>query len=283
MSYQPPYPPGPPAGRSTPIPGSGGALTPSEFLGSTPTTTDIPGSGPPPTPTPFPYGRPPQPPRKKSFNWGFWIMTVIIVGSTLLGIGAAVWGVIKANDAVDHANQAADDAVDIADEYTDPQLSDNDRAALSLTTEQYLWEGAAMYQLVAAFDNGIIGSPTMFTEVDFYSDYGFAVAQNPQLPDHLDRYSWRVGQIDAPDPESNDADAPSKVFSINDMDWAVLATVVQQAPGMLNVEQGEIIYVSVSRDMFQDGAPVVGRIYVSGPRSSGFVEVGADGTVLRTS
>lgn len=278
MSFQPPYPPGPPSGRSTPIPGSSGALTPSEFLGSTPTPTDIPGS---PTMPVIPTM--PQPARKKSRNWGFSFMMLIIVGSTLLGIGAAVWGVMKANDAVDHANQVTEDAIDIADEYTDPRLSDNDRAALSLSSEQYLWEGAAMYQLMSTFDSNIVGVPTMFTEVDFYSDYGFAVAQNPQLPDHLDRYSWRVGQIDTPEPQTNDADAPNKVFSINDMDWAVLATVVQQTPGLLNVEQGEIIYVSVSRDMFTDGAPVIARIYVSGPRSSGFVEVAADGTVLRTS
>ncbi len=283
MSFQPPYPPGPPAGRSTPIPGSSGALTPSEFLGSTPTPTDIPGSAPQPTPNPYQYGTPSQPVRKKSRNWGFSFMMLIIVGSTLLGIGAAVWGVMKANDAVDKANEVTNDAVDLADEYTDPHLSDNDRAALSLTTEQYLWEGAAMYQLVAAFDKGIVGTPTMFTEVDFYSDYGFAVAQNPQLPDHLDRYGWRVGQIDAPEPMSNDADAPSKVFSISDMDWAVLATVVAEAPQLLNVEQGELIYVSVSRDVFAEGNPVVARIYISGPRSSGYIEVGADGTVLRTS
>lgn len=283
MSFQPPYPPGPPAGRSTPIPGGGGALTPSEFLGSTPTPTDLPAGGPPPPITAFPYGMPPQAPRKKSRNWGFSFMMLIIVGSTLLGIGAAVWGVMQANDAVDDAEQATNDALDLADEYTDPHLSDNDRAALSLTTEQYLWEGAAMYQLMVALDGGIIGTPTMFTEVDFYSDFAFAVAQNPQQPDHLDRYSWRIGQIETPTPQSNDADAPTKVFGINDMDWAVLATVVAEAPRVLNVEQGELVYVSVSRDMFTEGNPVVARIYISGPRSSGYMEVAADGTVLRTS
>ena len=39
-------------------------------------------------------------------------------------------------------------------------------------------------------------------------------------------------------------------------------------------------YVFVSRDMFLDGTPVVARIYVDGPRSSGYIEVDGQGNIL---
>jgi hypothetical protein len=296
MSYQPPFPSGPQPGRSTPIPGGGprstpigdgpfsapaqdGPPTPSEFLGGvTPTDMPPPGAmgqfG-----VPQPFGMPPtyqRPKAKRSF--GGCLLTLIIVGATAGGIGAAVWGVMKAKDTVD---KVSTNAQHIADEYSDERLSDNDRAALGLTDgEQYLWEGMGMGKVALVLDAAIPGTPTMFTEIDFYTDYSFATAQNPQLPDHLDRYGWRVGEVSTPEPQSNDADAPGKVFNVTDVNWSAIAQAVLDAPRELNVEEGKVSYVFVSRDMFADGTPVVARIYVDGPRSSGYVEVDSAGNVL---
>ena len=151
---------------------------------------------------------------------------------------------------------------------------------LGLTTEQYLWEGQGMAKLAAALDDGIAGTPTNFTEIIIFTDYASATAQNPQLLDHLDRYGWRVGKIDTPTPMSNDPDAAAKVFTINDMNWDALTAAVAEAPRTLNVEEGVLSHVIVTRSVFIEGNPLVGRIYVTGPRSSGYIEVDINGTVL---
>ncbi len=292
MSYQPPFSSGPQPGRSTPIPGNGprstpigdgpfsapqdGPPTPSEFLGTaTPTNMPPPGTmGQFGVPQPFGMPQPYQASAKKRRSFGGCLLTIIILGATAAGIGAAVWGVMKANDAVDKATSTAD-------EYSDERLSNNDREVLGLTGgEQYMWEGEAMAKVAAAFDAAIPGTPTMFTEMNFYTDYSFTTAQNPQLPDHLDRYGWRVGEVSAPEAQSNDDEAPGKVFSVDEMDWALLAEIVAEAPRELDVEQGTVSYVFVSRDMFLDGTPVVARIYVDGPRSSGYIEVDGQGNIL---
>ncbi len=228
---------------------------------------------------PQPFGVPPtyqRPKSKRSF--GGCLLTLIIVGSIAAGIGAAVWGVMKAKDSVD---KVTNDAQNVANEYSDERLSDNDRAALGLTDgEQYLWEGMGMGKLALAFDAAIAGTPTMFTEINFYTDYSFATAQNPQLPDHLDRYGWRIGEVSTPEAQSNDGDAPAKVFNVTDVSWSAIAEAVLDAPRELSVEQGTVSYVFVSRDMYTDGTPVVARIYVDGPRSSGYIVVDGQGNIL---
>ncbi|MDO8389152.1 MAG: hypothetical protein Q7V57_01585 [Actinomycetota bacterium] len=282
MSYEPPFPPGGQRPRSTPIPGDvpfqspiqDAPPTPAEFLGA-PTPTDL---APPmhdaravPTNTVnlVPHGR------KSRGGAGMLVMAIIVI-SMVIGIGAAVWGVIQATKTVETASNTAD-------EYSNPQLSDNDREALGLVDgEHYLWEGGAPAALAVVLDGAIPGTPTNFTSIDLYTDYSFATAQDPTRPDRLDRYSWRIGEVGAPEPQQNDATAPSKVFTITDMNWGLLAQRVAEAPSVLNVEDGEVTYVFVSRDSFDDAAPVVARIYVTGPRSSGYLVVGADGTILES-
>lgn len=277
MSAQPPFPPGGPRPRSTPIPGepfgapSDGPLTPSQFLG-TPMPTDLPApmSGHQQVAAPTVQL---QPARRRSA--GGWIVMAIIIGSIVVGVGVAVVGVVQTKRTVDKVTSSAN-------EYSDPTLSKHDRSVLGLTgNERYLWEGDGPRSVSAMLDGAIPGSPTNFTAIDIYTDYAIVTAQNPVKPDHLDTYQWRVGEVGLPGPQPNDADAPSKAFTIADMDWVALAPVIQDAPRLLNVESGTVSYVFISRDTFTDGAPVVARVYVTGPRSSGYVVVGADGTVLQ--
>jgi hypothetical protein len=133
---------------------------------------------------------------------------------------------------------------------------------------------------MATVDNGIAGQPTAFTQVGLYSDYAIATAQNPTLPDHLDQYMWRTGSLGSGDPQSNDPDAASKVFTVADVNWAAIGALTANAASLSAVEQGEVSYVLVSRDSFTEGGPVVIRVYVNGPRGSAYIEAGADGTVI---
>lgn len=265
MSYQPPFPPDGQRPRSTPIPGDtsqDGPPTPSEFLG-----TSVPTD----TPPPIRLRR-----TRRRGNAKFLAPVVIAIGVAVLGIAVAVWG-------INQARTKGRAAITTANEYSDPRLSDRDRASLGLTgDEQYLWQGEAMVTVTSVFDDLLPGQPTQYTELDFFTDFAIATAQNPAKPDHLDSYTWRMGHITGPEPEQNDADAPSKVFTAADVDWAAISAVADTAASVLQVEQGAVAYVLVSRDSFTEGAPVIVRIYVTGPRGSRYMEVAADGTVLRT-
>ncbi len=282
MSYQPPFPPSGQPPRSTPIP--------SDMFQA---PQDMPGNGAPPTPAAFlgnqssqpqmPYGQMPAMPHIPEMASAAFmaprrsrsgLLTLFILLMVLVPVGIGAWAVYKAVNTVNKA-------IDTTDDLVDSHLSDNDRTALGLSgNEQNLFEGAAPAALVTALDNGLPGQPTAFTEIDLYGDYAIATAQNPTLPDHLDRYMWRTGTLGSGDPQTNDADAPSKVFTIADVQWNAIGSLVAQAAALSNVEQGEVSYVLVSRDYFTDGAPIKIRVYVNGPRGSAYIEAAADGTVI---
>ena len=257
MSYQMPPTGGPP--RSTPIPGQ---------------STPIPGTGPAqfqgvPTPGVFLGGQgaeaPPPVKVKKNRNWGFWFTALLIVGGTLAGIGAAVWGVFVAKDAVDKANN-----------ITIPNLSgDGSDSGVS----ELIGGGPAA--TVAVLDAGIPGDPTNFIEIILYPGYSFGTAQDPIKPDHIDRYMLQSGTLEAPDPQTNDPDAPNKVFTIDAVDWTAIAALAADAPRVAAVEEGEVSHIIIDRDIFTDVHDIVVRIYLTGPRGSAFIEATADGTVLR--
>ncbi|MGB8858645.1 MAG: hypothetical protein WCC60_05290 [Ilumatobacteraceae bacterium] len=277
MSYQPPFPTGGQPPRSTPIsgemfqapPSAGAPPTPGQYLG-----TQAPQPQMPQMPQ-MPQGMPTIAfPSRPSRGWLGWLITLIILG----GVGIGSWAIYKA---VSKAANVANDAVNNANEVSDPHLSTNDRSALGLTgNEQFLYDGAAMAAVTTVLDNGIAGQPTAFTQIGLYSDYAIATAQNPTLPDHLDQYTWRTGKLGSGSPQSNDAEAPTKVFTIDQVQWAAVSAVVANAVPLSKVEEGEISYVLISRDSFTDGAPVVVRIYVNGPRASAYIQVAADGTVI---
>ena len=198
-------------------------------------------------------------------------MILLTLGGVGVGVWAAVKGVSTANDATERANQ-----------LSDPHLSNDDRTALGLTGgEQNLWEGEGMARMAAVFDASIAGEPTNFTQITFYSDYSFAIAQHPTVPNQLDQYGWRLGVVDPPTPQSNDDDAPNMVFTIDQVNWSAIAGVAAQANSLLGITDGEISHIMVDKGIFSDGNVTV-RIYVTSPRASGYIEVAADGTVLAT-
>jgi len=265
MSYQPPFPPGDNRPRSTPIPGDS-FIAPPMQESVPPTVSAFLGSNAPTQPA-F------VAPRRRR-HWGSAIISLIIIAGIVAGIAAAVTGVMKAKDSVTNAlNQG--------NELSDPNLSNNDRESLGLTgNEQTIFQGGAPGAVAAAFDTAIAGEPTMFLEMLLYPDYAFATAQNSTLPDHFDRFGWRSGTVGSPSPEQNDAESATAVFSIDQVNWAGLTALVADAVNLTKVEQGAVTHVSVGRNTFSAELAIVVRVYVSGPRSSAFIEADANGTVI---
>ena len=265
MSYQMPPTGGPPRstpipGQSTPIPGTGpsgsfGVQTPGAFLGSQGV------EAPPPVKV------------KKDRNWGFWIVAALIVLPTVVGVGAAIWGALAAKDAVDKAN-------DVIDTISIPNFPGDGTGDSGDTGVSQLLDGGPA-ATVAALDAGIPGDPTNFVEIILYPGYAFGTAQDPVRPERIDRYQWQDGALGAPAPQTNDPDAASKVFTIDAVQWDVIAALAADAPRLASVEEGEVTHIAITRDLFTDVHDVVVRIYMSGPRGNAFIEATPDGTILR--
>jgi hypothetical protein len=195
----------------------------------------------------------------------------------VVGIGAAVWGIFIAKDAVDKANDTIDD-ITISD-FSIPDPSGGDGSGDGGGVSLLIGDGPAA--TVAALDAGIIGDPTNFTEIVLYPGYAFGTAQDPTRPERIDRYQLQSGAVGAGAPQTNDPEAASKVFTIDVVDWGALAALAADAPRLAVVEEGEVTHIIIARDIFTEVHDVVLRVYVSGPRSSAFIEATADGTILR--
>ena len=221
-------------------------------------------------PQPSPLVAPPMKRRR-----GCGLVGTIIVLAMLAGVAGAVYGVLKTRDKIEKALDQSDNNGLVE------TLSDDDREALALTGgEQTLFEGGAPGALAGTLDAAIVGEPTQFQDLVLYPHYAFATAQNPTLLDHFDSYGWRGGTVSAPTPERNDAEAANFLFSIDQVNWPALSALISGAVTLTEVEEGVVTHASISRNTFGSNTGIVIRVYVTGPRSSAFIEADANGTVI---
>jgi len=142
---------------------------------------------------------------------------------------------------------------------------------------------------VAAIERVVGASPAQVTDVTVYPTYLITEAQDPDIPDHIDRYEWR--DQDVPTPEPVQLSGPQEavdasLFPISAVPWRRLAAMVESAERAtlrntpLRIESPRASYVSVSRSTStEDDGRVMMRIYVSGPRRSGYVDLTATGAI----
>jgi len=126
-----------------------------------------------------------------------------------------------------------------------------------------------------------LGKPLLAKEVVLYPTYALVEAQDPKNKQHLDRYWYRNGVVDEPEPlqvSSSDRDKLDKlVFPLDLISFDKLASVIEGALKEIPIEQGKVSHVILTRDMFSKQQPVV-RVYVSGPRDGGgYIEYDGSG------
>lgn len=124
-----------------------------------------------------------------------------------------------------------------------------------------------------------LGRPVMVKQLVLYPSYAIAEAQDPKNKQHLDRYVYRHGALGAPEPvrlSGVERDVNKLVFSLDQIAFDQLAGVIHSALTELPIEEGKVTHVILTRDVFTKGVPAV-RVYVNGPRDSGYVEYAANG------
>lgn len=128
-----------------------------------------------------------------------------------------------------------------------------------------------------------LGKPVMAKRLVLYSAYANLTAQDPKQKNHLDTYFYRSGVLQEPQPErlsGRDKDVEKIVFSLDAIDFGRVPGLLASAATDLAIEQGAVSHVIIERGNFGRTAPVV-RVYVTGPRDSGYVEYDLNGRRTR--
>jgi hypothetical protein len=291
--------------RSTPIPDPSGSSTPrpptpAQFIASAGQQTMPP---PPPTSDQPRYQ---QPQYRQSFQQPQYqgqqydpmaqipmrTMSRIWIARTVIGLIIAIVGSVIAWRIVDSANKQVDRALDGISQQTIPAFTLPDitaptgavPATVPSTTPgtvpdrvSNLWEIATTRPLIDQLDQALPGDPTEFTMVVIYPDYAVAAAQNPDDPANTVGALWRNGAVGA-GPAIPASDIDTHTFTEADVDWDAIGGLVAQAPQLLGAA-GAVTHVIVERWDFDPALPMRILVYVEG---AGYVEAGADGTVVGT-
>ncbi|MBM3671235.1 MAG: hypothetical protein FJW86_03450 [Actinobacteria bacterium] len=112
-------------------------------------------------------------------------------------------------------------------------------------------------------------------------------AQDPEIPDHIDSYTWRDDTVDRPTPvhlSGPQEEVEASLYPTTAIDLGRIAEFVGIAEEELEdheirVEKARASYLYIERSTSLDGRVVI-RISISGPRRSGNVEMTSSGEIL---
>jgi hypothetical protein len=152
-------------------------------------------------------------------------------------------------------------------------------ATVPPTIEPFVGDGAA--QVVAAFTENLGVDQLRALEIVLYPEYAIATLQDPAIPENVDRYLWRTGQIGAPDPVRlvGDGDLETALYTADEVNWAAIPSLVAGAREAVAIPNGEVSHLIVHRPLpFSTDVQI--RIFVTSDRDSGYVDASADGTII---
>ncbi|MSO79969.1 MAG: hypothetical protein EXQ79_10270 [Acidimicrobiia bacterium] len=131
-------------------------------------------------------------------------------------------------------------------------------------------------------------SPAQVTDITIYAEYMIVEAQDPNVLDHIDTYTWRDDEVSAPEPvhlSGPQEDVDASLYPTTAVDLARLPDIVRTAERELEtarpirIEEAVATYLYIERSTSLDGRVVI-RLSISGPRRSGNVETTSSGEIL---
>lgn len=156
-----------------------------------------------------------------------------------------------------------------------------------------LHQPGAARKAIDAITAAVGADPARVGEVDIYGEYMIVEAQDPTNAEHIDSYTWRDGNVDAPTPvmlTGPQEAVEASLFSTTAVRWQDIPKFVRAAEhasetaAPIRIEDAQATYLFAERSTSPDlDGRVVLRISVSGPRRSGSVEMTASGEILSVS
>jgi hypothetical protein len=170
--------------------------------------------------------------------------------------------------------------------------TDTDPSDSQLPTDLLHQPGAAR-TAIDAITEAVGADPARVGEVDIYGEYMIVEAQDPANAEHIDSYTWRDDNVDAPTPvmlSGPQEEVEAALFSTTAVRWQDIPEFVRAAEHAsetatpIRIEEARASYLYVERSTSSDlDGRVVIRISISGPRRSGSVEMTASGDILSVS
>lgn len=123
-------------------------------------------------------------------------------------------------------------------------------------------------------------------EVIVYPTYVFTNVQDNAQRSHVDRFQLREGLWREPTPVKlfgrmkTEADINAAVFDPNEVAFAQIPSLAKDAPARLKVETPSISHMVIDRPIPFDTEVRI-RVFVRGPRGSGFVDYDKKGKFLK--
>lgn len=143
-----------------------------------------------------------------------------------------------------------------------------------------LFTGTQAADVIAQIGVARGAAPLRILQAIIYPGYAFAQVQDPSIPANVDEYQWR-DTLSSPAPVSlmGDGDLEANLFSDTDVNWAAIPALVEAALAQIPIEGAEVTHVFVQRNLpFTDTVQI--RVFVSGTRSSGYLDADAQGNIL---
>jgi len=146
--------------------------------------------------------------------------------------------------------------------------------------EVNLFTGTQAGEMVAAIAAARGAAPLRMLTIAIYPTYSFAQVQDPTIPANVDEFPWRDGSVGVSSPVQliGEGDLEANLYSDTEVNWAAIPGLIEASAAALAIEGGEVTHVIVERNL-PFTADVVIRVYVNGPRNSGFVEADAQGNI----
>jgi hypothetical protein len=143
---------------------------------------------------------------------------------------------------------------------------------------------------IAAIEKQVGAAPAQSTDILVYPEYMDVKAQDPAIPEHIDEYEWRDGNVSGPEPvhlSGPQADTDASLFPTRVVPWRDLPAIVNKVEAQarharpIRIEDARASYVIVERSTSPaDDGRVEISIYLEGPRRSGRAELTASGDII---
>jgi len=153
-----------------------------------------------------------------------------------------------------------------------------------------LREPGAARRGVVAIEQQVGASPARVRDVVIYPEYLDTQVQDPAIPEHIDEYEFRGGQVVPPEPvhlTGPQEEVEASLFPTTSVDWREIPDMVRRAERAakdakpVRIEDARANYLIVNRSTSpEDDGRVELTIYLGGPRRSGRAELSATGDIV---
>jgi hypothetical protein len=222
--------------------------------------------------------------------------TILAVVAVVAVLGLCVWGVFALAGGSDDGDEKISAVATTAQRSTatteaqaagdPPRTTASPPAATELPVPPDLLLSdptPAMQALAAA-----IGAPYRAVEVDLYAGYAILEYQDPAASTHIDRRTWRAGNVEDAQPVSLpsgfDAEVEADLFDPAEIRFDLVPSLVAQAIGQFpTLERPVASHIIIDRFRPFDERVNI-RVYVSDPDrgGGGYVRFLPDGTFVAT-